>query len=99
MRNLICRPVLVALGLAAACSAWAQSTSPNPKGAPDQNAPSQFDSQSHQRDQTLSERLDRSDGVIRPPSNVDPQMHVPPPPTGDKMPIVPAPADPTVKPR
>ncbi len=97
MRSPICRPVLIALGLAAACSAWAQSTSPN-------DAPSQFDSQSRQqRDRTLSERLDRSDGVIRPPSNVDPHMQVPPPATGDKMPIVPVPDGPggssTVKPK
>src|SRR5262249_32099478 len=76
----------------------AQSTSPSPKNAPEQNAPSQFDAQSRQqRDQTLSERLDRSDGVIRPPSNVDPKIGVAPPATGDKMPVVPP--DPNVKPK
>ena len=50
----------------------------------------------------MSERLDRSDGVIR-PRNVDPEMHVPPPATADKMPVVPAPGssggDLTVKPK
>jgi hypothetical protein len=46
--------------------------------APDQNAPTQFDSQAPSRDQNLSERLHRSDGVIR-PRKVDPEMHVPPP--------------------
>ena len=99
MRRLICRPVLVALGLATAVSmALAQSTSPSPKNAPEQNAPSQFDAQSRQqRGQTLSERLDRSDGVIRPPGNVDPKIGVAPPATGDKMPVVPP--DPNVKPK
>ncbi|MBV9235071.1 MAG: hypothetical protein JOZ94_04500 [Xanthobacteraceae bacterium] len=69
---------------------------------PDQNAPTQFDAQAPSRDQNLSERLDRSDGVIR-PRNVDPEMHVPPPATADKMPVVPAPGssggDLTVKPK
>jgi len=69
---------------------------------PDQNAPTQFDAQAPSRDQNLSERLDRSDGVIR-PRNVDPEMHVPPPATADKMPIVPPPGspggDPTVNPK
>jgi hypothetical protein len=51
----------------------------------------------------LSERLDRSGGVIHPPANVDSEMHVAPPATGDKMPVVPAPGspggDPNVKPK
>ena len=100
MRRRFVRPVLVVLGLVTAGTALAQSTSPNPNNAPEQNAPSQFDAQSRQqRDRTLSERLDRSDGVIRPPNNVDPQMSLSPPSTGDKMPVVPAPPDPTVKPK
>jgi hypothetical protein len=102
MRRFTCTPALVALGLAAASVAFAQSKSPGPGVAPDQNAPSQFDAQSgRQRDQTLSERLDRSGGVIHPPGNVDPEMRVTPPATGDKMPVVPAPGspggDPSVK--
>ena len=52
---------------------------------------------------TLSERLDRSNGVIRPPAHVDPEIHVTPPAVGNKMPMVPPPgtpgADPTVKPK
>ncbi|MBV9235247.1 MAG: hypothetical protein JOZ94_05395 [Xanthobacteraceae bacterium] len=81
----------------------ALTAEPGPSTAPDQNAPSQFDSQAHPGDQNLSQRLDRSGGVIRPPSNVDPGMHVAPPATGDKMPVVPAPGspggDPSVKPK
>ena len=102
MRRFTRTPALVALGCVAATVAFAQAPSPGP--APDQNAPSQFDAQSgRQRDQTLSERLDRSGGVIHPPANVDPEMRVKPPATGDKMPVVPAPGspggDPTVKPK
>ncbi len=74
-----------------------------PSAAPGENAPSQFDSQAHKGDQNLSERLDRSGGVIHPPGNVDSGMHVAPPATGDKMPVVPAPGspggDPNVKPK
>jgi hypothetical protein len=42
----------------------------------------------------LSERLNRSDGVIRPPTGVDPQMQVPPPEPGSRMPVIPPPGTP-----
>jgi hypothetical protein len=94
----------MALSLAVACSAFAQPKSSGSGAVTDQNAPGQFDAQAgQQRDQTLSERLDRSGGVIHPPANVDPEMRVTPPATGDKMPIVPAPGSPggdqSVKPK
>jgi hypothetical protein len=93
----------VGLCLVVACPGAAFAAEPGPSAAPGQNAPSQFDSQARRGDQNLSDRLDRSGGVIRPPGNVDPGMHVPPPATGDKMPVVPAPdspgGDPTVKPK
>ena len=99
MANLICMCVAVWVLAVCAVSAAAQ---PRPTLPPDQNAPAQFDPRAQTKDQTLSERLDRSDGVIR-PRNVDPEMHrdaaskrrqdagVPPPgsPGGD----------PTVKPK
>ena len=55
--------------------------------------------------ETLSERLDRSGGVIKPPANVDPQMHVAPkdPSAGQAMPVIPPPGSPggdqTVQPK
>jgi hypothetical protein len=95
--------MLVAAWFAAAFPATASATEQGPGAAPSENAPGQFDSQAHRGDQNLSQRLDRSDGVIQPPSNVDPQMRVAPPQTGDKMPVVPAPGspggDPSVKPK
>ena len=46
--------------------------------------------------ETLSERLDRSDGVIKPPSGIDPGMQVAPkdPNAGSNMPVIPPPGSP-----
>jgi hypothetical protein len=46
--------------------------------------------------ETLSERLDRSGGVIKPPAGVDPGMHVAPkdPNAGSTMPVIPPPGSP-----
>jgi hypothetical protein len=38
---------------------------------------------------TLSEKLDKSDGVITPPGNVDPEMRQAPPNVGNSMPVIP----------
>ncbi len=50
----------------------------------------------------LSERLARSDGVICPPSGVDPEIKLPTPETG-RMPVIPPPGspggDPNVRPK
>jgi len=93
----------VGLCLVVACLGAALAAEPGTNAAPGQNAPGQFDSQARNGDQNLSDRLDRFSGVIRPPDNVDPGMHVPPPATGDKMPVLPAPGspggDPSVKPK
>jgi hypothetical protein len=46
--------------------------------------------------ETLSERLDRTDGVIKPPAGIDPGMHVAPkdPNVGSNMPVIPPPGSP-----
>jgi hypothetical protein len=99
MPKLVRRCAVVGVLSALAASATAQ---PRPISPPDQNAPTQFDSQAQTGDQTLSDRLDRTDGVIR-PRNVDPEMHVPPPASRDPMPVVPLPGSPggdlSVKPK
>ena len=88
-----------ALALASAVCASAQ---PEPRAPAEQNAPRHFDSQA-QRDQSLSERLGRSGGVIQPPAQVDPEIHVQPPATDNKMPVIPPPGTPggdqSVKPK
>ena len=52
---------------------------------------------------TLSSDLNRSGGVITPPSGIDPEIKQTPPPTGARMPIIPPPGtpggDPAVKPK
>jgi len=45
------------------------------------------------RDRNLSDRLARTDGVICPPSRVDPEIHAPTPP-GGAMPVIPPPGSP-----
>lgn len=53
-------------------------------------------------DQQLSEKLDRSEGVICPPAGVDPEI-ASPPPGGGKTPVIPPPGspggDPSVRPK
>ena len=50
-----------------------------------------------------SSDLGRSGGVIAPPAHVDPGMRRTPPPSGDKMPVIPPPgtpgSDPSIKPK
>jgi hypothetical protein len=93
----------VGICLAALGPVVAVAAEPGPSAAPGENTLSRFDSQARKGDQSLSERLDRSGGVIRPPDNLDSEMHVAPPATGDKMPVVPAPGspggDPNIKPK
>jgi hypothetical protein len=51
----------------------------------------------------LGDRLAKSDGVLCPPSGVDPDMHAPAPSTDGAMPVIPPPGspggDPTVRPK
>jgi hypothetical protein len=46
--------------------------------------------------ETLSERLERSDGVIKPPAGIDRGIHVAPkdPDVGSNMPVIPPPGSP-----
>jgi hypothetical protein len=49
---------------------------------------------------SMSERLSRSQGVIRPPQEVDPAMQQETPPTGpNSMPVIPPPGTPGGEPR
>lgn len=44
---------------------------------------------------SLSDKLGKSEGVIQPPSGVDPKMHVPPPAGSQgNMPVIPPPGSP-----
>jgi hypothetical protein len=52
---------------------------------------------------TLSSDLNRSGGVIKPPTGIDPEIKQTPPPTGATMPVIPPPGtpggNPAVKPK
>lgn len=52
---------------------------------------------------STSSELNRSGGVIKPPSDVDPQIKQTPPTSGDRMPVIPPPGtpggNPAVKPK
>ena len=82
---------IVAAALAAGSAAWAQSAPSDrdrvPKTETEGQAPPPASGD-------LSDRLDRSKGVIRPPRGVDPQMQVPPPAGSDRTPVIPPPGSP-----
>jgi len=46
---------------------------------PEQGVPSPPGTIGRGRDESLSDKLDRSDGVITPPANIDPELRVPAP--------------------
>jgi hypothetical protein len=100
----IFRPILSAAVAAAAAllASGAMAQAPAPKAnSLDQNAPTHFDDQANKpgaQDKSLSQRLGQTNGVIKPPAHVDPEIHETPPPTNDQNVIRP-PANPTVQPK
>ena len=72
----------------------AQATKPPALQKPNEEAPGQPNPRLPNTGESLSERLDRSEGVIAPPPGVDPGMAVPPkePGAGSNMPVIPPPA-------
>jgi hypothetical protein len=83
-----------------AASLWLLTAAAAPPSQPSRSIPEEQGSSGS----SLSHRLDRSGGVIRPPADVDPGMAQPPPSTGShSMPVVPPPGtpggNPAVKPK
>ena len=80
-------------GLAAAVTAAeAQTTEPTPTQKPEPQKPS---GSAKQSGVPLSKKLDKNDGVIKPPHGIDPEIHqAPPASTGDKMPVIIPPGEP-----
>jgi hypothetical protein len=86
------------LAATAGASAWGQAAADR-----DRQPRTETEGQSPPA-QNPSERLDRSQGVIRPPAGVDPGMQVPPPdPGSQRTPVIPPPGtpggDPTIEPK
>ena len=78
-----CAFLCLAAALALAQPAWSQSTSPDRDRQPKTETEGQSPSGN------LSDRLDRSKGVIQPPQGVDPGMQVTPPNPDARMPVIP----------
>jgi hypothetical protein len=91
--NVIAKIVLASLLMVSAMRAADSAPQDDPKAC--------SDSVRNTTDQNLSEKLDKTNGVICPPS-VDPAINAPTPPSGT-MPVIPPPGspggDPTVQPK
>lgn len=73
------------------CSAQTQT----PKAAEEAQPPSTPDQKPPASDESLSKKLDKNEGVLTPPSGVDPKIHKEPPTeTGDRMPVIVPPGEP-----
>jgi hypothetical protein len=61
------------------------------------------DSTTGQSPEPLGDKLAKSDGVLCPPSGVDPEIHVTTPSTGSNTPVIPPPGspggDPSIRPK
>jgi hypothetical protein len=99
--------VILLLGAIQPCAAQnnAAPLQPDPKACSDELRLRPDGSTLQPRDpsnQTLSEKLDRAEGVLCPP-NVDPDIKAPTPNVGRRTPIIPPPGspggDPTVRPK
>jgi glucose/arabinose dehydrogenase len=72
----------------------ADAQTPNTQNAQPQS-PSAKPDQKGANGEPLTEKLDKNEGVLTPPSGVDPKMHKEPPgEVGDKMPIIIPPGEP-----
>ena len=78
--------VLVAAMVALSCAIAGAADQSHPQDPARANKPGASDS--------LSKQLEHSDGVIKPPRHVDPEMPVVPPSSSDKMPVIPPPGTP-----
>ena len=94
MRSFYLLPIAtLACGMLVAASSQAaetQAPGAQPPASPETAAP---------KDQSpnapLSKKLDKNDGVLKPPKGVDPEMHIEPPANpGSKMPIIVPPGEP-----
>jgi hypothetical protein len=78
------RALLIAIFALAGVEAQAADQAPTPDA-----------SQTNPRDVPLSKKLDKNDGVLKPPGGVDREIHkLPPAQTGDKMPVIVPPGEP-----
>lgn len=87
--------IAAVLGLAAGCLIpnLAFSADPTPQ-TPPQTVPQAGQGTGSGSSEPLGDRLDRSNGIIRPPAGVDPGLTQPPPQSGSRTPVIPPPGTP-----
>jgi hypothetical protein len=97
-RHLATLGMLAMLGSGVACASEEKNPAspPSANPPPSQRSPTLPDpGSSGSSQESLSDKLSRSGGVIKPPADVDPAMKQTPPPTGPQsMPIIPPPGSP-----
>jgi hypothetical protein len=94
---------MLACGIDAALAQDRPPAAADPKAcAPSERLPPPRDGVTTGSRETLSEKLARTDGVICPPPNLDPEIKLPTPDAG-RTPVIPPPGspggDPTVRPK
>lgn len=104
MRNVGMFTLAIGTALATASVAMAQNAQQPATPQLQQSAPAASDNTTTKLPNTgesLSERLDKSGGVIKPPAGIDPEIKAPPknPNAGSSMPVIRPPANPEVKPK
>jgi hypothetical protein len=98
MRTLFLLPVAaLACVMLTEASQGAEPEAPQaaPEAAQPPASPNATSPNDKSTDKPLGKKLDETEGVIKPPKGVDPEMHIKPPAsTGDKMPIIVPPGEP-----
>src|SRR5215475_8376089 len=82
------------LGFAAVAVLAGSATAAEPVGSDRERQPSTETQGQAPPPRDLSDRLDRSKGVIQPPQTIDPQMQVPAPNPDPKSRVIPPPGSP-----
>lgn len=96
MRNFLILALAPALVAGVMLTASSQRSAAQAPGAapPASEAPAAKPSDKP-NNEPLSKKLDKNEGVLKPPSGVDPEIHKEPPAsTGDKMPVIVPPGEP-----
>lgn len=103
MRMLFVALIFGLFSIAAGPAAAEQGARANPPRLqkPEADAPASTSPALPNSGESLSEKLDRGDGVIKPPEGVDPEIKAPPkdPSAGASMPVIRPPRNPTVQPK
>jgi hypothetical protein len=92
--------IAAALGLATVVgcllptSSFSSDPSPQVQSQPGQTIPQAGQATGSGSSEPLGDRLERSNGVIRPPGGVDPGLTEPPPASGSRTPVIPPPGTP-----